>query len=321
MFKSAHVQTLWGPRLRKLPTVIRALEKASLNDGDHCWLHWAGPDAKNAGAIVIVLHGLSGSSDSQYVVGLQHRLSQQSIPSVAVNFRGAAGRPNDRARTYHSGETGDLADIIKQLHQCYPSARLLPVGYSLGGSRLLNYLSEGGHPAIAAAAAVCVPLDLAACAERLDQGFSRVYRNHLINELLASYRDKLPHLQSVAPQEAKILSSLYDFSAGNFNDITTFRDYDRTIICPLFGFANPDDYYNRCSAKSKLVKIKTPTLLIQADDDPFMIPATLPTMAELGDAVTLQVRNGGHVGFVDGLPFRPSYWLEERISEYFGEWF
>lgn len=321
MFKSAHVQTLWGPRWRKLPVVIRALESAPLSDGDHCWLHWAGPDAKNARAIVIVLHGLSGSSDSHYVVGLQHRLAQQKVASVAVNFRGAAGRANNRARTYHSGETGDLNDIVSQLHQRFPQARLLPVGYSLGGSRLLNYLAEGGHPAITAAAAVCVPIDLAACAERLNQGFSRVYRNHLISELLSSYRDKLPHLEAVAPQEAKKLSSLYDFSKENFNDITTFRDYDRTIICPLFGFADPDDYYNRCSAKPKLVKIKTPTLLIQADDDPFMTPATLPTMAELGDAVTLQVRNGGHVGFIDGLPFRPRYWLEERISAYFGEWF
>jgi predicted alpha/beta-fold hydrolase len=321
MFKSAHVQTLWGPRLRKLPTVIRALEKAPLNDGDHCWLHWAGPDAKNADAIVIVLHGLSGSSDSQYVVGLQYSLSQQNIPSVAVNFRGAAGRPNDRARAYHSGETADLNDIIEQLHQRYPHTNLLPVGYSLGGSRLLNYLSEGGHRAISAAAAVCVPLDLAACAERLNQGFSRVYRNHLINELLAAYRDKLPHLRNVAPREAEKLSSLYDFSRNDFRDIVTFRDYDRTLICPLFGFADPDDYYRQCSAKPKLINIKTPTLLIQAHDDPFMTPATLPTKAELSDTVTLQVRNGGHVGFVDGLPFKPRYWLEERVPEYFREWF
>lgn len=331
MFKSAHVQTLWGPRWRKLPTVFRALEKAPLSDGDHCWLHWAGPSADVATAIVVVLHGLSGSSDSHYVVGLQHCLSQQKVASVAVNFRGAGGRPNDRARAYHSGETGDLKDIFEQLHGRYPQAKLLPVGYSLGGSRLLNYLAEKGlaedglgegvHPAIAAAVAVCVPLDLASCAERLNQGFSRVYRNHLITELLASYRDKLPHLRVVAPKEAETLAGLYDFSGGNFNDIQTFRDYDRTVICPLFGFTDPDDYYRRCSAKPKLASIRTPTLLIQANDDPFMYPATLPTPAELGDAVTLAVRAGGHVGFVDGLPWKPRYWLEERVAAYFREWF
>lgn len=316
MFKSAHIQTLWGPRWRRLPPELRVLEQTSLVDGDHCWLHWAGPRADNATAIVVILHGLSGSSDSHYVVGLQYRLSQQGVTSVAANFRGAGGRPNDRARAYHAGETGDLKDIFAQLHQRYPNAQLLPVGYSLGGSRLLNFLAEGSHPAVAAAVSVCVPLDLSVCAERLNKGFSRVYRNHLIAELLASYRGKLPHLLEVAPDEAQTLSAL-----GNFSGITTFREYDNSIICPLFGFDNADDYYNRCSAKPKLQHIQTPTLMIQAGDDPFMTPEALPQLHELSNAIELQVRDGGHVGFIDGLPWQPHYWLEERIPEYLRHWF
>ena len=314
IFNNAHVQTLWGPRVRRLPAVHRTLEKNDFQDGDHYWLHWAGPTPENVSALVVVLHGLSGSSESQYVVGLQSVLSQQGAASVAVNFRGAGGRPNDKARAYHSGETSDYHDVFSALHARYPALKLLPVAYSLGGSRLLNYLSEGGHPAVPAAVSVCVPLDLAGCEARLNQGFSKVYRNHLIQELIESYRAKLPHLQRVAPSEAEKIEAL------DLSGIVTFRDFDNRIICSLFGFSDADEYYATCSAKPKLKRISTPTLMIQASDDPFMTPATLPRSDELGEAVMLEVRSGGHVGFVQGLPLRPRYWLERRIPEFLAAW-
>ena len=88
----------------------------------------------------------------------------------------------------------------------------------------------------------------------------------------------------------------------------------------MFGFDSPESYYAACSAKPKLKRITTPTLMIQASDDPFMTQAVLPSPAELSDATTLEVRRGGHVGFVEGLPFRPHYWLERRIPEWLSTW-
>lgn len=313
MFANAHLQTIWGPRLRKQQPPARMLEKCGFKDGDHYYLHWAGPTPTRA--LVVILHGLAGCSESQYVVGLQSALSARGVASVAVNFRSAARRPNDRLRTYHSGETEDVREILDALAVRFAGVSLLPVGYSLGGSRLLNLLAEGGHAAVPTAVSVCVPLDLAACQARLNQGFSKVYRNVLITELVQSLRDKLPHLQQVAPAEAEKLRAL-----GSLDGIETFHDYDARVICPMFGFATPEEYYARSSAKPKLKQITTPALMIQASDDPFMTDAIMPSTSELSDVLTLEVRPGGHVGFVDGLPWRPRYWLEQRIPDYLAPW-
>src|SRR5690606_29508256 len=220
-----------------------------------------------------------GSSDSQYVVGLQHQLQQKQVPSVAVNFRGAGGRHNDRARAYHSGETQDLVDILSALHQRFPQTTLLAVGYSLGGSRLLNFLAERDASMITAAVSVCVPLDLVVCQQRLNQGFSKVYRNHLISELLAAYRNKLPHLQQVAPEEAEKIRAL------DLDAIESCRDSAGPAICPLLGFGDAERHYGQASAKPHPPRIRTPSLMIQASDDPFMTDAVLPSENEVSDSI------------------------------------
>ncbi len=311
MFKAPHLQTVWGPKFRRLPRVLRTEEKFYFSDGDHCWLHWAGPKPSLVGELVVLLHGLAGSSESQYIVGIQSTLTKLGLASVAVNFRGAGGRPNNLAKTYHSGEATDLAEIFRGLVRRWPHVVLFPVGYSLGGSRLLNFLSEKFDPSIGAAVAVCVPMDLAACEHRMNQGFSQVYRNHLIGELTKALIAKVSHLERVAPAEARKIKSL-----GDLSSITTFREYDDRVIASLFGYMNADDYYQRCSVRPKLRSISNSTLIIQAYDDPFMTPAVIPELAELSGSTELEVRNGGHVGFVDGLPLRPTYWLEQRIPEY-----
>ena len=160
-----------------------------------------------------------------------------------------------------------------------------------------------------------MPLDLAICSAQLNRGFSKVYRGVMLTELIQNLHDKLPHLEQVAPEEAAKLRAL-----GSLDGIETFHDYDTRVICPMFGFDSAEDYYARCSAKPKLPRIATPTLMIQASDDPFMTEAVLPAPAELAPAVTLEVRRGGHVGFVDGLPGRPRYWLEQRIPDYLAPW-
>ena len=308
--RSPHLQTVWGPMLRPPPTLRRHEEKLTLRDGDHLWLTWAGPTVGAGSTLVLILHGLSGSYESHYARGLQSRLASLGVASVVMNARGTANRPNDKADIYHAGQTADIEDVINTLRARNDNGPILPVGYSLGGSRLLNYLADNPAACISAAVAVSVPLQLALCSARLDQGVSRVYRNRLLGELLEQLAQKHQRLQQHAPHEARRLTQL-----GPLAGIRTFRDFDNHIVAPLHGFRDADDYYAQCSTGPKLTQINTPTLILHAQDDPFMLPSVIPEA--LGPAVQMEIsRHGGHVGFVAGPPHAPRYWLEERIPTF-----
>src|SRR5690554_826594 len=312
LLANPHLQTLWPTFCRDLPDVQRREEKMALPDGDHLWLHWGAAPVAN-GVVVAILHGITGSSDSPYARGLQHQLDQHGIASVVINARGNAGRYNSRAECSYAGETNDIHASLCHLREQYQTTNIVAIGYSLGGSRLLNYLFEERCSAgLVAAATVCVPLDLGICARRLDQGFSRVYRRHLLGELIADFDARRAHLRAHFADQAARFDAL-----GELTGIANFVDYDNRVIAPLYGFNDADDYYQQCSTLPKLRGIKVPTLMIQAADDPFMTPAVLPTTAQLSDRIALEVtRHGGHVGFVAGSLRRPVYWLEARLLQW-----
>ena len=313
---SPHLQTLWGPLLRRSPAVERRAERLSLDDGDHLWLWHAGPRPGSGKPLVLLLHGLAGCEDSHYVRALQARLSQANVPSCVACARGAGNRPNDRARTWHAGETADVRRVIEHLAETAPSSPLLAAGFSLGGSQLLNLLTEPHPPQLQAAAAVSVPLRLAPCADRLDQGLSRLYRNHLLRQLVASLEAKKTHLRRQAPAEARRLDAL-----GDPGRLRTFREFDNAVIAPLHGFRDAGDYYARCSTADRLGDIGTPLLLIHALDDPFMTPDVIPPRERMSPLVQPEItERGGHVGFVAGSPLRPRYWLEERLLRWVREY-
>lgn len=308
-----HLQTLYPALCRNPPLLVRTRE--TLDTPDHDFLDLDHFDHDPNRPLAILLHGLSGSSNSGYILGLQQSLSQQGIASVVMNFRGCSGRPNRLARSYHSGETEDIDFVYRTLRKRFPQRRFCAVGFSLGGNVLLKWLGEqGGNISLAAAATVCVPLVLSECASRMDQGFSKIYRDRLLKELKEYIHNKRRHLESIgALKEAKKLHQLGDLALLN-----SFWQYDEHVIASLHGFTDAYDYYQRSSARQFLIHIRIPTLLIQAADDPFMTPAVLPEAKELAACVTLEVHDsGGHVGFVaakHGL--QPDYWLERRIPAF-----
>lgn len=309
---NAHLQTTFPALLRSPPSLPRRRERLVLPDGDFVDLDWLDDD--RAQPLVIVLHGLAGSTGSIYVLGIQQSLHARGIGSVAMNFRGAGGTPNRLARTYHAGDTGDIDTVARTLATRFPSRRLAAVGYSLGGNVLLKWLGEQGALApVVAACAVSTPFDLAACSAQLDRGLSRVYRNRLRDELLRNLHAKQVVLRANGnSREAGRLAAL-----GNLADIRTFREYDDRVVAPLHGFRDADEYYARSSSRQFMQAIAIPTLVIHALDDPFMTPSVVPGIAEVSAAVQLAVSaHGGHVGFVGGAPWRPHYWLEERIPEF-----
>ena len=308
-----HLQTLWNPMCRKPPALQRQRERLWLEDGDFLDLDWYGPHEATA-PLVLVLHGLTGSSNSLYVLGLQQALAAQGWASVALNWRGCSGEPNLLPRGYHSGASEDLAETVRHLRAQRPMAPLYAVGYSLGGNVLLKYLGESGaHSQLQGAAAVSVPFRLDQCADRIGLGFSRVYQAHFMREMVAYVKDK-QRLFSHQGQ-ADRLSILEKL--GPLDDMRTFWDFDDRITAPLHGYADAQDYYKRASSRYFLGRIETPTLIIQAADDPFVFSHSVPDASELSANTEMELHaHGGHVGFVDGSPRRPGYYLERRIPQW-----
>lgn len=309
-----HLQTIYPAMFRRSPSRIgRQRQRLLTEDMDFIDLDLYAMDEN---PIVLLLHGLAGSSDSGYILGLQCALQRSGFASVAINFRGCSGEPNRLARCYHCGDTDDLDFVWRTFKQRHPGRPIAAVGFSLGGSVLLNWLGKQQIAnSLFAAVAVSVPLQLEICADKLDQGFSRIYRNYLLNDLKSYIHYKLKHLENAGIyEEAEKLSSL-----GNLSPIRSFWQYDQRVVAPLHGFSDVHDYYHRCSARQYLKSIQTPCLLINAKDDPFMNEQVLPKPDQLSGQVTFDlIGQGGHVGFVGGghSPFGTHYWLEQRIPQF-----
>jgi len=311
--KNTHLQTIFPAffRIARPPATLRR-ERLSTPDNDFLDIDHCGEAGQ---PIVILLHGLTGSSESGYIKGLQHTLAKLGLRTVALNFRGCSGESNRLARCYHSGETEDIHFLYRTLREREPETPMAAIGFSLGGNVLLKWLGEQGERLdLFAAIAVSVPLVLSLCASKLDSGFSKIYRKRLLNELKHYVRLKLQHLETLGIEaEAEKIRQL-----GNLSDISSFWQYDDIVVAKLHGYRDVHDYYQSSSSRQFLKSIAVPTLVIQAADDPFMTVEVLPEAHELSPAVQLEIaQSGGHVGFVTGTyPFRPRYWLEQRIPEY-----
>lgn len=295
----AHLQTLWPSLVRarahaRLPVQQRCIE---LDDGDFIELS-CGP---RRGPRVLIIHGLEGDLRSHYAGALFARLAQAGFTPVFMHLRGTGSRPNRLARSYHSGATEDLVAVLAALAADPEGLPAAAVGFSLGGNLLLKYLGERTDPQLPAAIAISVPFELRDAMLRLNLGLSRIYRRHLLTRLKAGYQRKF----QTRPSPLTV-----DLAA-----IRDFNDFDEHITAPLHGYAGAYDYYRRCACRQFLPAIHTPTLIIQARDDPFLFPQSLPHAHELGPGITLELAaHGGHVGFIAGQrPWRPHYWLEERV--------
>lgn len=316
LLQNGHAQTLFGALVRRVPRIPWRRERLELPDGDFVDLDHANAEApRPEGGRAVLVHGLGGSSQAVYVRGLAAALLAAGWDVTALNLRGASGTPNRLPRTYHSGDTADLAFAAGHLREpagpggdATPPSPLVAVGFSLGGNALLKLMGETGSSApFDAAVSVGAPLDLALTADRLARGLSRGYTAYLLAQLKLSLWKKR-HL--VAP--------LIDLKAAM--TAADFRTWDERVTAPLNGFASADDYYRRSSARGYLGTIARPTLILHALDDPFMPPAVLPTPSELPACVTLEAASGGgHVGFAAHTEgsLAPTWYAESRALAHF----
>lgn len=294
-----HCQTLWPVFCRRLKNLPLKRERIELTDGDFIDLDWAG---SGNGPVVLILHGLEGSVQSPYARGMLQAIVQQGWRGVCMHFRSCSGERNRLPRAYHSGETHDLAEVMRQLQQRDPTTLFAAIGFSLGGNVLLKWLGEAGERSpLAAAIAVSVPFELHKAAARINNGFSRLYQWRLLHSLRKKIKWKFQ--QQSAP-----------FTMPAWRKIRTLRDFDNQVTAPLHGFADAADYYMKSSSRQYLRHIKVPTLLLQAKDDPVVGNESLPEPHEMSAQVKLELsEKGGHVGFVSGdRPWQVCYWLEQR---------
>lgn len=310
-----HRQTLWSPLFRKISPLQRHRERFTTRDNDFIHLDWYGRN--NSDILVVLLHGLTGSADSKYIIGLQQALHARDFQSVCINFRGCSGEPNLLPRSYHSGDSAELKHVLTNLKKRHPDKQLMAVGYSLGGNVLLKYQGEEGKSSLlTAAAAISVPFRLDHCARQMNRWTSRVYRNRFLKDMHHQMHHKLHYFReqgwSDKARELELLTK--------HGYLKTFEAFDHFITASLHGFNSGNDYYRQSSSRFYLEGIATPTLIIHARDDPFMTPDCVPKPEELSDTTQLELTDkGGHVGFISGRPDRLDYWLEQRIPEFISE--
>ncbi|MDO4433246.1 MAG: alpha/beta hydrolase [Alysiella sp.] len=288
---SGNAQTLYAKTLqRPAPPYRRELLLDSYGEDQ---VAYDFVDAADVHAPCVVLfHGLEGSSHSHYATELMHAVRKFGWHGVVAHFRSCGGVPSKRM--YHSGDTREIAHTLNLLSQRYPN--VYAVGVSLGGNALMKYLGEQGNNAVPrAAAAVSAPVNLPASGHALIHGLPKLlYTEYFLKTLM----NKVPHTPT--------------------QKIRHLGDFDDAYTAPMHGFANKDDYYRRAAALPFLKHIATPTLLLNARNDPFLPAPYLPTLADVSPYVyLLQPQHGGHVAFVSGTGRGHLRWLPETLFNFF----
>lgn len=303
-----HSQTLY-PLLIKPEAQALRRERWETPDGDFIDIDWKeSPAATLHAPLLLLFHGLEGSSDSHYARALTRAAVACGWHSAVVHFRGCSGEPNRLPRAYHSGDSDEIDWILRRFRHTQRRGPIYAVGVSLGGNALLKWLGEREVAAtklIEAAAAVSAPVDLAACGHHLARGFNRLYTAHFLRTLKPASAAKLKRFPGL-------------FDERRLRKARTLYEFDDAVTAPLHGFAGADDYWFRASSKPWLPGIGVPTLLLNAQNDPFLPAHALPTPAQVSACVRLDFPHaGGHVGFVSGSLPGHLDWMPQRLIRFF----
>lgn len=304
LLRNPHLHTILCATLRKRPLIPYIRERLELPDGDFVDLDWSKTNSKK---LVIITHGMEGSSRSKYVLHTVMRANKLGYSALAWNMRGCSGQSNRKIHFYHSGKTEDLERVIQHAQRLgYTHVYL--VGFSLGGNLNLLYLGKKGnalHRSIKRAVSVSSPVDLVTSQQQIEQPQNRIYLARFLKDFRKKFRKK--RLQR------KIYIDVRQFR----NEIKTLAHLDARYTAPWNGFANELVYYQQCSSLPLLTKISIPTLLINPKDDTFLSPACYPVeQARQSRNFFLETPDaGGHCAMLLDHAFNESY-MENRIFEF-----
>jgi uncharacterized protein len=291
------LQTIWPALFSRRhfgPAPVLRRARWDTPDGDFIDVDFAATPLPATAPLLVLFHGLEGSSSSHYAQAFADWAAQHSVAFAVPHFRGCSGEINRAPRAYHSGDYEEVGWILQRLRAEHPQRRIVVVGVSLGGNALLRWAQEMGAAAsgvVSAVAAVCSPVDLMASGLAIGRGFNRQVYTRMF-------------LRSMKPKALARLA----LHPGLFNrdKLLAARDlyeFDNLFTAPLHGFTDTDDYWSRASAKPHLARLRIPSLVLNALNDRFVPASSLPAQHEVGKYTTLwQPRHGGHVGFPAGGP-------------------
>lgn len=321
-----NLQTIWAARFaRRFDGVapVYRRERWPTPDDDFIDVDWredplqerkgaAAPGPATAVPLIVLFHGLEGSSASHYAQAFAAFAQANGLAFAVAHFRGCSGELNLAPRAYHSGDYTEIDWILRRFRSQY-AGPIVAAGVSLGGNALMRWAAEMGTaaaPLVRAVAAVSAPLDLAAGGRAIGEGFNRlVYTRMFLNSMRPKALRKLAQFPGLFDREALLQA----------RDLYTF---DNIFTAPVHGFRDTEDYWRRASAKPLLHRVAVPALLLNARNDPFVPAASLPRQDEVGASVTLwQPDHGGHVGFplgalpghVQAMPQAVGQWLLDQV--------
>lgn len=303
LLKGKHIETILPALFRNI-TVPYVRERIVLTDGDFLDIDWLRGGYQK---VLVLFHGLEGSSHSQYIKGMARFYFHNGWDVCAVNFRTCSGEMNTVLRTYHSGATDDVNDVLQHIVSHHTYATMALGGFSLGGNVVLKYLGEQIYkiPSILKVAfAFSVPCDLAASSAEMAKPQNVLYMRRFMKTLTAKMKYKAQQFK----EQVKI---------DDIDSVRTFAEFDNRFTAPINGFKNAADYYDKCNALQFLKHISVPTLFINALNDPFLTPSCFPTeLADNHSHLFFETpKYGGHVGFAARLP-NETYWSELRAFEF-----
>lgn len=299
-----HLQTIYPALFRRVPSVVSQTERLELADGDFIDLEWS---IQGRPRLAILSHGLEADSQTEYIQGMAAALIHRGWDVLAWNFRGCSQEPNRLLRMYHSGATEDLHAVVSHALAKHAAPAIDLIGFSLGGNLTLKYLGERAadlSPRLHRAVAFSVPCDLACASRQLALRSNWLYMERFMRAMRAKIREK----QRRFPDQLDLTG---------LQRIRTFEQFDDRFTAPIHGFRDAADYWARNSSRPFLPAIRVPTLLVNAQNDPFLGPDCYPREeAENSEFFHFKApASGGHVGFPNCRNGGES-WAETRAAQF-----
>ncbi len=296
------------PRRIDLPPAERRLIEVEAGVPVLCHCHWQ----KDRRALtLIVVHGLEGSSESQYMTGIARNGLAAGMNVVRMNQRNCGGMDHCAPTLYNSSRSADVAAVARNLVECDRIPAFVPIGFSMGGNLVLKLAGEWGNdgpPEFRGVAAVCPAVNLAAGADALHEPANRIYEYYFLRQLFRRFRLK-----------ARLFPGSFDSS--RLRGVRTLRDFDDRVTAYYCGFSGADDYYARAAAANVIDRIAKPALVIHAANDPFIriLPDTRRALIFNPHIHYVEVEDGGHCAFIgdrDGDPASDGRWAEREVVEF-----
>ncbi|MGL1930993.1 MAG: alpha/beta fold hydrolase [Desulfotalea sp.] len=311
--RSGHLQSIHSSLCSPRFTPNYHRQRIDTADGDFLDLDWCFANPKTKGQnLVILSHGLEGDSNRNYITGIAGHLINAGLDVLAWNYRGCSGEPNKKLRLYHNGSIDDLEIIINHVIQnddyCNLNTEqpryknIFLVGFSMGGNITLLYLGKKAKTIpkeVKGAVAFSVPCDLAGAANQIGKPQNFIYMKRFLRHL-----------------HRKVITKARQFpdkiNDDSYHRIKNFHDFDNRYTAPLHGFTDAEDYWKKCSCINWIEMIRTPSLMVNALDDPFLSPRCYPEVNS-DFLKTIYPKNGGHVGFIE---HESAYWSEQLTLEF-----